>query len=73
MDKMDPDRENHLKEFNTNMFNTCFNECVQSFTSTNLTPAEGKCLKNCYVTFSKKLAQTATVMGYEAKLAYEFK
>ena len=70
---MDLSQVVHLKEFNTNMFNNCFNECVTSFTSTNLTPAEGKCLKTCYVTLSKKLVQTATTMGYDAKPMYNFK
>ena len=70
---MDLEKEIHAKEFNSNMFSTCFNECVTAFNSPNLTPGEGKCLKSCYVTFSKKLQQAGNEMNYDCKLNYNFK
>ena len=70
---MDIDKEVHTKEFNTNMFGACFNECVSSFNSSNLTVQEGKCLKTCFVNFSKKLQMTGEGMNLKCKLAYDLK
>jgi hypothetical protein len=62
----------HAKEFNTKMFGTCFNECIPKLDSANLTANEAKCLKSCYVTFSKKLQVTGEGFGYDCKLMHDF-
>ena len=52
---METEREVHAKEFNSQMFASCFNECftgAASFNTANLTAGEGKCLKSCYISFA---------------------
>ena len=55
---MESDKEVHFKVFGTNMYQTCFNECITTFSTSNLTAKEGKCLKACYTSYSKKLLQS---------------
>ena len=55
------------------MFGTCFNECVSSFSTANLTANEGKCLKTCYGAYAKKFEVAGQAMGYDAKLNFNFK
>ena len=69
---METEREVHTKEFQSQMFASCFNECVTSFSTTNLTASEGKCLKGCYVAVAKRLETAGQAMGYEVKLAHNF-
>ena len=70
---MDTERQVHSKEFNATMVSVCFNECISSLASSNLTSAEGKCMKQCYITFSKKLMQTGKGFGYEVALNHNLK
>jgi hypothetical protein len=71
---MQTEREVHSKEFQSQMFVSCFNECVPAggFANSNLTATEGKCLKQCYVNTPKRLLSAATAMGLEAQLPHKF-
>ena len=72
---METEREVHAKEFQSVMFTSCFNECVtgnNAFNNANLTANEGKCLKNCYVSFAKRLQTAGQAMGYECKISHNF-
>ena len=71
---METEREVHAKEFQATMFSSCFNECVtgNAFNTPNLTAAEGKCLKSCYIGFAKRLQQAGQIMGYDCKLTHNF-
>ena len=72
---MQSEREVHTKEFQSQMFVNCFNECVSSnaaFSNSNLTANEGKCLKTCYGSTAKRLQTAAQAMGFEAQLTHKF-
>ncbi len=72
---MESEREVHAKEFQATMFSSCFNECVSganALNTPNLTANEGKCLKTCYISFSKRLQQAGQAMGYDCKLSHNF-
>jgi len=72
---MDTEREVHAKEFQSQMFVNCFNECVTgaaTFNNANLTANEGKCLKNCYVSTTTRLELAGKTMGYDCKASHNF-
>ena len=72
---METEREVHAKEFQAQMFQNCFNECfasTSSFNNANLTANEGKCLKNCYIGYAKRLQVAGQTMGYDCKLTHQF-
>ncbi len=69
---MDSYKEVHAKEFQANMFGTCFNQCVSSFATANLNANEGKCLKSCFGNYAKKLETAGKAMGHDCKLQYNF-
>jgi hypothetical protein len=72
---MQTQREVHSKEFQSQMFVNCFNECTNTsaaFTNTNLTASEGKCLKQCYIATAKRLQSAAVSFGFDAQLAHKF-
>ena len=72
---MNSEREVHMKEFQTNMFVNCFNECFSSnanFSTPSLNANEAKCLKNCYVNTAKRFETAGQAMGFECKLAHKF-
>jgi len=71
---MNSEREVHAKEFMTQMFTGCSQECFasNSFGNANLTAAEAKCLKTCFVATAKRLEAAGAAMGLEAKLNHSF-
>ena len=72
---MQTEREVHSKEFQSQMFVNCFNECVTgaaAFNNANLTANEGKCLKSCYINSAKRLELAGKTMGFDCKLVHNF-
>ncbi len=71
---MQSEREVHSKEFQSQMFVNCFNECIPAgaFTNGNLTATEGKCLKSCYASTAKRLQTAAVAMGFDAQIPHKF-
>ena len=68
VNKMDESLSIFQKQFLPALFQSCFTECVTSFKNSNLTPAEGKCLKSCYATYVKRNEMTHKGFGYEGNI-----